>query len=605
MTRSSLALFALALFTLPVHAALSVSLTTSLPSPQPLGTPVTLHATVSGGSSSDAYDYRFVVDLGSAHQNYRDFNLADTFTWVPAQVEGSYVLAVTVRDRTTKAFTYTTIPFQVTSRLNKGLAAVTPTANSLVALFSAPPCSSPNSMRIRFQKLNATASQTTNLKPCNGTTSMNWYIAGMYNTSTYQMHYEVLAPNGSLLRSGSTLDFTTGALPSNISFPATQVVTPAPAPNNTLYPILLHGYLPLHANGFVTPAATDLSGNAVWYLPYAVSLLTRTETGGNLLIIFAGSSDPHGDIVREVDLAGNIIKETNASRISEQLGAFGVTHPTNSFHHEARLLPNGNYAVLGSDEMLSTTAQGGTQQNPVDILGAQVLVLNSDFQLAWVWDAFDHLDINRPAVLGEICTVGKVGCPEFHLATQANDWLHANSVQEAADNSIVVSLRHQDWVIKINYANGTGDGALVWTMGLDGNFAINSTDPYPWFSHQHDANFQDANLSVLSCYDNGNTRKVKFDSSAHSRGYVLSVDETNMQVTTTILSDLGGFSTGLGSAQLFPNGNYHFESGYLVPSNTSESVEVDPAGAIVYGITEQDTTYRSFRMQDLYTPVPN
>lgn len=605
MKARSLALFAAVLAALPLHAALSVSLTTSLPSPQPLGTPIELKAAVSGGSSTDSYDYRFVVYLNSAHQNYRDFNLTNSFTWVPYQVEGSYVAAVTVRDRTTGAFAATSIPFTITSRLNHGIAAVNRTSNSLVALFSAPPCSAPNSMRVRFAQLNSSTSQTTNLKPCNGATSMNWYVAGMYQNSTYQMHYEVVAPNGSLLRSGANLDFTTGAVPSSITPPATQVITPAPAPNNTLFPILLHGYLPLHSVGYVTPAATDLAGNVVWYLPYAVSLVTRTEPGGNLLVIFAGSSDPHGDVVREIDLAGNIVKETNCSRITEQLGAFGIAHPTNSFHHEARLLPNGNYAVLGSDEMLSTTAQGGTPQNPVDILGAQVLILNPDFQLVWAWDAFNFLDINRPAVLGEICTPGKTGCPELHLASQANDWLHANSIQEAADNSIIVSLRHQDWIIKINYANGSGDGALVWTMGLDGNFSINSTDPYPWFSHQHDANFQDPNLTVLSCYDNGNTRIVKAEPGGHSRGYVLSVDETNMQVTPILLADLGGYSIGLGSAQLFPNGNYHFEDGYLVPSDTSASLEVDPSGATVYKITEHDTTYRSFRMQDLYTPVQN
>ena len=36
----------------------------------------------------------------------------------------------------------------------------------------------------------------------------------------------------------------------------------------------------------------------------------------------------------------------------------------------------------------------------------------------------------------------------------------------------MVSLRTQDWVIKIDYANGTGDGHVVWTLGQGGNFTI-------------------------------------------------------------------------------------------------------------------------------------
>ena len=31
-----------------------------------------------------------------------------------------------------------------------------------------------------------------------------------------------------------------------------------------------------------------------------------------------------------------------------------------------------------------------------------VLVLDPDFQVKWAWDAFDHLDVNRGPVLGEV-----------------------------------------------------------------------------------------------------------------------------------------------------------------------------------------------------------
>jgi cation transport ATPase len=36
-----------------------------------------------------------------------------------------------------------------------------------------------------------------------------------------------------------------------------------------------------------------------------------------------------------------------------------------------------------------------------------------------------------------------------------------------------------------DYRNGAGDGHVVWRLGQGGDFALNSTDPTAWFSHQH------------------------------------------------------------------------------------------------------------------------
>ncbi len=220
-----------------------------------------------------------------------------------------------------------------------------------------------------------------------------------------------------------------------------------------------------------------------------------------MFIIYAGNTNPYQQLLREIDLDGNTVLETNVNRINEQLLALG-RRKINAFHHEARRLANGYIAVLGSDEMLVTNAQGGTVQNPVDVLGAQVIVLDQNLQLKWAWDAFDFLDIQRTAPLDEVCSAGHTGCPVFFLATSANDWLHANSIQQSPDGNIIVSLRHQDWVIKINYANGTGDGHVMWRMGYQGDFTLTNPptsplcttpdqqDAFQWFGHQHDANFQ-------------------------------------------------------------------------------------------------------------------
>ena len=81
----------------------------------------------------------------------------------------------------------------------------------------------------------------------------------------------------------------------------------------------------------------------------------------------------------------------------------------------------------------------------------------------------------------------QLGCPPVNLAPVANNWLHSNSVSYTADGHFLLSMRHQDWVIKINYAIGAGSGNVIWRLGKDDDFTITSSDPYPWFSHQHDA----------------------------------------------------------------------------------------------------------------------
>ncbi len=102
-------------------------------------------------------------------------------------------------------------------------------------------------------------------------------------------------------------------------------------------------------------------------------------------------------------------------------------------------------------------------------------------------------------------------------------------------------------------------------------------------------------------FDDGDVRRVA-DPSAHSRGQVLVLDEQNMIATPILNADLGDYSAALGSAQQLPNGNYHFDQGWLQPSNTSQAIEMDPWGNQVYALQLSSPAYRSFRLTDLYTP---
>lgn len=619
------------LSTSALRANISVTLAPSPAGPQPVGTVITWTATAQD-TASGAHEYRFSVGptAGTTSIVY-DFGQSKTLQWAFSQTEGTYQVSVVVQNTSNNTSAQAAQNFVVTTGLHNGRDAVTSTANPLVALFSAQTCMPGNFIRVRFNQTGSSVSQITNSIPCSNTKSANFYIAGMYPNSQYQMHHETMTASGKILHVGSTLTFNTGSLPTNLLFPTNTVPTPPVPPGSTTAPILLHGYLPVAGPPQVVQTATDLSGNVLWYYHLPVGQLTRTEVGGKMFVLISHQTNLYNNVLQEIDLAGNITLETNIHRINEQLAA--MTDPitgnprrqVNQFDHEIRRLPNGNIVVKASEEMLVTNAGqcGTTSGNPntCDVIGAQVLILNPNLQVIWAWDAFDFLDISRPANLGEICKQSESGCPVIFLASQANDWLHMNAVQLTEDGSLLLSIRNQDWVIKINYASGSGDGSILWRMGYQGDFTINNpptppagstcTTPtqlqeYAWFSHQHDANFQFGTQTTLSLFDNGNLRIRACDTGGSSRGYVLSVDESAFAVTPILVQALGGFSVGFGTAEVIPGtSNYHFDNGDVLPGPVSKSLEITPLGSTVFEMdSEKVTTYRSYRMQDLYTPAP-
>jgi arylsulfate sulfotransferase len=608
--------------TIALHATISVTLSPSPAGPQPVGTIITWTATVSD-TATGAHEYQFSEGPSNGPLAIVwDYGQSNIFRWAFSQTEGTYQVKVVVRNTSNQTSASATDSFVVTSLRLNGHDAVNPTANPLVALFSGPPCMVGNSVRVRFNLTGSSVSQTTNAIHCSATNSANFYIAGMYPNSQYQMHHETLSPSGMIVQTGATYTFTTGSIPAGITFPTLTVLTPAGPPSSVTAPVLLHGYIG------ALQSATDLSGNVLWYYAQPVGGMTRTETGGKMFVIDSHNPNLYLNTLQEIDLAGNVTLQTNTQRINEQLAQMtdpftGMPRrPVTQFDHEARRLSTGNIAVKASSEMLVTNAaQCGTDShgNPktCDVIGAQVLILNPNLQIIWAWDAFDFLDINRPANLHEVCHQGDPGCPIFFLAPTANDWLHANSIQLTEDGSLLVSLRSQDWVIKINFAHAKGDGSVIWRMGYQGDFTINDppTSPlcttqdqqeaYAWFTHQHDANFQFGGQSVFTTFDNGNLRIKLCDTNGNSRGYALTVDEANLTVTPLLIQDLGEYSNGLGTAEVIPgSSNYHFENGQIFKGAAGISIEITPQGSTAFAMEADQRSYRSYRMQDLYTPAP-
>ncbi len=577
-----------ALLTAAGAQGMTATLTSSMPSPMPVGTRVTFTAAASGASGANLW-YRFRVRAaGKAYHTIRDYGPVSTLAWTAADSEGMYDVQVSVRNLGTGDESTVASPFEFQSLVTAGQAVVTPTGNSLVFLFSAPACDVGSRMRVRFHLAGGTM-QHTHFKACTAGSSMNFYLAGLLANTTYSA--QSVIETGSTSVPGTAVTFTTGDIPASIAgetYTDTILVPSA----TTSDPILLGGPLS------TAPIANDLAGNVLWYGPDGVTFLTRVEAGGEFwgIVETQGGADSSQQVVRKFDLTGMTLLETNAARVSEQLKAMGKRSIT-AFHHEARSIADGRIAVLAGVEQILTDVQGA---GPVDVLGDMIVILDKELNVVWAWDTFDNLDTHRAAPLGETCPAA--GCPPFYLAASANDWTHGNALQETADGNILYSTRNQDWLIKISYDGGNGDGHIIWRLGIDGDFKISSGDPFPWFSHQHDGNFETKDATMLLVFDDGNTRVAAMG--GNSRGQVYQLDEPNLMATPVLNTDLGVYAEAVGSAQALPDGNYHFDAGFVQENNTvdSYSFEINPAGQTQYEAHQNVILYRTFRMPDMYTP---
>jgi hypothetical protein len=433
----------------------------------------------------------------------RDFSANNTFTWTPMQEGTSHVRVIAKEGYQATETVSATVSDVVDSRVTGSHAVITPTSNPLVALYSAPP-SSGDTLQVEF----AVAAphpewRSTNTLPIEPGKSTNVFVAGLLPNTTYEMRHVVTSHHHH--HHSSPLLFTTGAIPPSVVFPSFTVVQP-PGPGSDLNQDMLfqvRGRAPQNAPYLY---ATDLTGNVTWYYDPSRAGLLPNSTGqgaslvpGDTVLVMGTDGDAPlpgaRNVLREIDLAGNPLRETNVAAVNAQLTALGhdIIY---SFTHDVQRLPDGQTAVIGITER--TVTINGTS---TDYIGMMIMVLNADFQVTWAWDAFDHLDVNRGPVLGEIVQPGAIGPSAAVPRLPAVDWLHLNAVSwSPADGNLVLSILHQDWVIKIDYQSGGGDGHVIWRLGHDGDFTVNSTDPNPWFSHQHNAHYIDDStlIPVLS-----------------------------------------------------------------------------------------------------------
>ena len=496
---------------------------------------------------------------------------------------------------------------------------VTSTANPLVAQYTiAPPF--PATITVNFGPDTSYGRMTATTSPPMGAATINGgptsvLVAGMQASSTYHMQATVTFASGLVVKD---LDhtFQTGAIPAGILPPLTVTTTPGLTPQPGIELVNM-----VSSKGLPTSAfATDLAGDVIWYYPFpdrqATSLIDpiKPMPDGNFIMEispaqnFVKGPPPPGTlaVLREIDLAGNVVQDLSMAELNVRLTAngFGDLKPM-LYSHDVTLLPNGHMLVLATTYRPYTDLPG--LPGVTNVAGDVVIDLDQNMQPRWVWSEFDHFDVNRHPYLFP-------------------DWTHSNAVTYSPDDgNFLVSIRHQNWVVKVNYQNGAGDGNLVWKLGYEGDFAlVNGTEPQDWFYAQHDPSFFSTNTTgsfSLGIMDNGDDRMFADGTRCDVQGGalcyttipIMTVDEVAKTATLTshqvLPTDL--YSVFAGSVDLLANGNVEYNlAGVDGPGGGAYTFEVtpettsSPTPQTVWEMAIANaSTYRVFRMGSLYPGV--
>jgi hypothetical protein len=192
---------------------------------------------------------------------------------------------------------------------------------------------------------------------------------------------------------------------------------------------------------------------------------------------------------------------------------------------------------------------------------------------------------------------------EFYGLTGAADWSHGNAVVPDPDGGVVVSLRNQDAVLKLDDA-----GELVWILGTHDNWGPTHMpyllqpvgDPFQWQFHQHAPEFQDNGDILL--FDNGNYRvspPVPKPPDNYSRAVQFAIDAGTMEVTQTWAYDADQllYAQAVGDADRMPTtGNLLVD--YGVGSSRLREVVAD-TGEVAFELSFVSAMYRAERLPTL------
>ena len=366
------------------------------------------------------------------------------------------------------------------------------------------------------------------------------------------------------------------------------------------------------AGGFLI--IVDETGEVVWYHrianPQNLDRDVRRIANGNLLLLLPPLK------ARELDMLGNIVRAWHPSR-STNGGQESIGVDATAFHHEIVQMESGNFLVLSLEirtfeDYPSSVEDPDAPTGSAQVVGDVIVEFAPDGTVVNEWKLLDILDPYRLSYSSLIGIWDGFFQSNHGVSPPTRDWSHSNAViHDTRDNSIIVSLRHQDAVIKFSRQTG----ALIWILGTHdnwdpevfGEFLLTplTDDEFFFQYHQHAPKITaDGNIIL---FDNGNNRASPFDpvfqANIFSRAVEYKIDESSKEVElvwefSDFMSIFAGF---LGDSDSLPvTGNVISTFGGTRPARIIEVTHTEPP-EIVFELTFPDVfIYRAERLESLY-----
>lgn len=480
---------------------------------------------------------------------------------------------------------------------------VTTTNNPQVAQYVVSPAAFAN-ISVEFG-LDATYGRTTWTQPTGPFGgAVKLYVAGMKANTLYHVRGVIQFADGTTLMDADQT-FMTDSLPPGQLPTITTARTPGMTPQSGVELLALDTTSNLQPIG---AAVTDLDGNVLWtYDPGLPSLIVnpiKLLPNGHFLMNFSSTQgDGVNSVMQEVDLGGNLIWQMTAAQLNQALAAatcVGCNITVVGTHHDFAMLPNGHLILIASTQ---EAASG------VTVTGDVLIDLDQNRKPVWLWNEFDHLDINRRPF-------------------SYPDWTHTNAVIYSPDDgNLIISIRHQNWLVKIDYNNGAGTGQVLWHLGFEGDFTLLNragtadTDPTDWFYAQHGPSFATTNTAgkfSLVLFDNGDDRGVSVVSggtcgmtaqpACFSTVPLFEIDETAKTASLALHPTTPDYSLFGGNAELLQNENIEYdECATTAPPAANASIyevtQTAPPQTIWQMKIAGQYAYRGMRIGSLYPGV--
>ena len=360
----------------------------------------------------------------------------------------------------------------------------------------------------------------------------SYALLGMRAGQSHNVGLTLLEAGGALHRDVWHSSFETGQLPAD--FPELKLTvndTAAMEPGYTFF-----GIRKSHrtgAAGYGVIAALDAEGEVVWVCDtgHTVGEIKRLQNGNLIYLTFDNRAI-------EIDMLGNRICQWFAAN-AHNAGDFEASKTSipvqaTAFHHDILELENGNLVILNVEtrdfpDYWSSETDPDAPPAPATVVGDVITEFRRNGEIAGNWRLMDILDPKR---------IGYGSLAEYWIRKgipNSMDWSHSNSVVlDPSDDSFIVSVRHQDAIVKFR----RDTGALVWILGPHDAWRAPWSDRLlapqgglDWPYHQHHATITSRGSILL--FDNANHQALPFAAKraaadSYSRAVEFAVDADAM-----------------------------------------------------------------------------